>query len=363
MLEFLRTKNSEYMNWAKLSSSARFNLARSGMLHLPLRDLPVRLEDLEITGPGGYGYEALKQALAAKYNVSSDSVVTAMGTSMANHLAMAAILEPGDEVLIEYPVYEPLIAVARYLGANVKHFERKFENGFQIELEEIEQKVSSRTKLIVLTNLHNPSSALTHQGTLKHLGSLARKVSANVLVDEVYLDSVFDPLRPSAIHIGEEFIVTSSLTKVYGLSGLRCGWILAEPELAKKMWLLDDLFAASPVHIAHQLSVIALTYLNQIRQRTLSLLAFNRRVLDAFFDSRKDLEVVRTAYGTTSFPRWKEGSTDRLCTLLREKYETSVVPGKFFGAENHFRIGLAIETEILTEGLNRLGLALDELTP
>ncbi len=363
MPETSRVKNSEYMHWAKLNSSAPFNLARSGMLHFRLQDLPVRLEDLEITGPGGYGYEPLKQALAAKHNVSGDHVVTAMGTSMANHLVMAAILNPGDEVLIEYPVYEPILAVARYLGAKVKHFERKFENGFQIEPEEVEQKITSRTKLIVFTNLHNPSSALTHQGTLKRLGSLARGIAAKILVDEVYLDSVFDPLRPSAIHMGEEFIVTSSLTKVYGLSGLRCGWILAEPELARKMWLLDDLFAASPVHIAHQLNVIALNHLDEIRQRTQSLLAFNRPVLDAFFNSRKDLEVARTAYGTTSFPRWIGGSTDWLCTLLLQKYETSVVPGKFFGAENHFRLGLAIETEILREGLNRLGLALDELAP
>jgi aspartate/methionine/tyrosine aminotransferase len=363
MTKILHTKSSEYLYWAKLSSSASFNLAGSGMLHFPLKELPIRLEDLEITGPGGYGFEPLKQALATRQKVSPDNVVTAAGASMANHLAMAAILEPGDEVLIEHPVYEPLLAVAQYLGARVKSLQRTFENGFQIDLQIIKRELSSKTKLIVLSNLHNPSSVLTSNETLKRLQELVAETGGHVLVDEVYLDATFEQPQSTSFHLGPEFIVTNSLTKVYGLSGLRCGWILANPKLAKKMWLLDDLFAGSPVHIAQQLSVIALTHLDQIKHRSQFLLNKNRPILDQFLDSRNDLDTVRTKCGTTSFPRWKGGDAEKLCTLLRHKYETSVVPGKFFGMANHFRIGICCETEILREGLQRLGFALDELNP
>lgn len=348
------------MNWAKLSSSATFNLARSGMLNFPLSDLPVRLEDLEITGPVSYGYPPLKQAIAARYDANAENVVLAAGTSMANHLAMAAILEPGDEVLLETPAYEPLFAVSHYLNAKVVRFNRKLENDFQLDLAELERAVSSRTKLIVLTNLHNPSSALTDRASLLRLRMIARSTNARVLVDEVYLDAVFDQHRLSAFHLGPEFIVTSSLTKVYGLSGLRCGWILAEEPLAQKMRLLDDLFSASPVHIAEKLSMIALKHLDEAKQRTEQLLAMNRPFLNIFFDSRKDLIPVRTKYGTTSFPKWKGGNTGKLVALLRHKYETSVVPGKFFGFDDHFRIGLCCETDVFREGLNRLNKALND---
>lgn len=348
------------MNWAKLSSSARFNLARSGMLNFPLSDLPVHLEDLEITGTASYGYPPLKENIATRYDTNAENVVLAAGTSMANHLAMAAILEPGDEVLMETPVYEPLLAVARYLNAKVVHFSRKPENDFQLDLLELEKAVNSRTKLIVLTNLHNPSSAFTDRASLLRLRALAHSANTRVLVDEVYLDGVFDQQRLSAFLLGPEFIVTSSLTKVYGLSGLRCGWIVAEESLAHKMWLLDDLFGASPVHIAEQLSVIALKNLDEAKKRTEQLLAMNRPFLNIFFDSRKDLIPVRTKYGTTSFPKWKGGNTGKLIALLRHKYETSVVPGKFFGLDDHFRIGLCCETDEFREGLNRLGKALDE---
>src|SRR5206468_7767327 len=106
-------------------------------------------------------------------------------------------------------------------------------------------QISNATRLIVLTNLHNPSSVLVDEETLEKIGSLARKVGARVLVDEVYLEAFFEHAPPPAISFGPEFVVTSSLTKGYGLSGLRCGWILTEPALATKIRQLDDIFAAS----------------------------------------------------------------------------------------------------------------------
>ena len=285
--------------------------------------------------------------------------MAAIGTSQANHLAMAVLVGRGDEVLLEQPAYDPLLALLRYLGAEVKRFPRRLEDGFRIDPREIERAVTRQTRLIVITNLHNPSSALTEEETLVQIREIARSVGARVLVDEVYLETLFDGAT-SAFHLGDEFIATASLTKAYGLSGLRCGWILAEAELAAKMRRLNDLFCVIPAHSAERLSVIALNNLDRIRERARTLLETNRRLLERFFESREDLEVFRSPFGTTAFPLLKRGEVDNLCGLLREKYETTVVPGRFFEMPRHFRIGIGCETGMLAAGLDRLGAALDE---
>lgn len=351
---------SAYMNWAKTKSSAKFNLATSGMPNLSIRDLRVSLDDLEITD-GGYGYEPLISRIGARYRVANESIVTAAGTTFANHLAMAALVKPGDEVLFESPAYEPMLAAVQYLGADVKRFTRRFEDGFQILPEEVERQITSNTRLIVLTNLHNPSGALIDDATLKRIGEIARGVGARVLVDEVYIETLFEESPRTAFHLGNEFVVTSSLTKAFGLSGLRCGWIFAEPELAQKMWLLNDLFAATPVHAGERLSVVALDQLSELAERAKILLDHNRRLLNEFLDTREELETIRPEFGTVMFPRVRNGNADELCRLLREKYETSVVPGSFFELPAHFRVGITVSSDVLEQGLARLGQALDEI--
>jgi hypothetical protein len=213
----------------------------------------------------------------------------------------------------------------------------------------------------VLTNLHNPSSAPTSDETLRQVGVVARACGARVLVDEVYLDAQFGRTPRSAFHLGEEFVTTNSLTKVYGLSGLRCGWALAAPELAQKMWRLNDLFGVIPAHAAERLSCIALANLDRISRRARRLLETNGALLNSFLESRDDLDSLKHQSGTVSFPRLKQGDVNGLCALLREKYETSVVPGSFFEMPHHFRIGIGCDTAMLTGGLERLGAALDEV--
>jgi aspartate/methionine/tyrosine aminotransferase len=358
----MMSKSSQYMEWAKTRSQAKYNLALSGVIGYPLAQLPVTISDLEINGANSYGYQLLLDALATKFNVESACVVHAAGTSMANHLAMATVLEHGDEVLVEHPAYDPLLEVPRYLGAKIKRFQRRFEESFRLDVEEIERNLSSQTRLIILSNFHNPSGVLTDNETLKAVGELARSVGAFVLVDEVYLELMFEKAPTSSIHLGKEFIVTSSLTKAYGLSGLRCGWILADAELAKRMRRLNDIFGAVSPFPSDYLSVVALENLSKISTQAKTILEPNRILLNEFLDSRKDLQVVRSEFATTSFPRLLNGTVENLCTTLREKYETSVVPGKYFEMPEHFRIGICCETDMLKIGLERLSAALDEMT-
>lgn len=358
-----RVKSSSYLEWAKLRPATRYDLATSGMKGYPLAELPVSIADLEINGADTYGYRPLVERLAQRYGVDPECVVSANGTSMANHLTMATILESGDEVLIEQPTYGLLLDVANYLGARVVRFNRPAENSFQPDLDELQAKLTSKTRLIVLTNLHNPTGALIPEETLRRVGDMAAAVGARVLVDEVYLDLVpaeefNSPFRTSARY-GPQFVVTNSLTKAYGLSGIRCGWILAEPELATRIRRLDDIMSGSPVFPAELLGVIALDNLEKLRARAETLLAPNRAALDVFLDGREDLEVFRPQWGTIVFPRLKSGSVDEFCVLLRERFETTVVPGRFFEMPDRCRIGIGGDVAMTAAALKQLGLALD----
>jgi aspartate/methionine/tyrosine aminotransferase len=346
------------MHWAKTQSVARFNLATSGVAPFSLRELPFNLEELEINGDDSYGYAPLQKTIAVRHGVDSDCVVESAGTSMANHLAMAAIIEPGDEVLIEHPAYGPILDIVRYLEAKVKRFRRVEENGWAIDPAEVRRCVTPKTRLIVITNLHNPTSVLTPESVLCEIGETARSIGALVLVDEVYLDAVYENTPPTSFHLGPEFVVTSSLTKIYGVSGLRCGWILAQPELAWKMRRLNDLYSATPVHLGELLSVAAFQHLDFLREKARRIVDADRKLLCDLLKQQSSLSAVSTPWGTTSFPRLVNGKTDAFLERLRTEFDTSAVPGRFFEMPDHFRIGMGVNTEMFAEGLNRIGSAL-----
>jgi aspartate/methionine/tyrosine aminotransferase len=224
-----------------------------------------------------------------------------------------------------------------------------------VDPDEIARLMTPATKLIILTNLHNPSGALMDDDTLGRIGAIAARQGASVLVDEVYLDCVWEARPRSAFHLGPNILVTSSLTKVYGLSGLRCGWIFAPADVAARLWRLVDLFDNIPSHPAELLSVMAFRKLEEIRDRSKRLIEMNRAIYGEFA-ARRGFELPR--YGTVAFPRVMEGSANALCERLREQYETTVVPGEFFGMPSHVRISLVTSPEILREGLARFEEAL-----
>jgi aspartate/methionine/tyrosine aminotransferase len=350
---------SRYMAWAKSSSTAPFNLAVSGVLDYPLAELPVKIEDLEIGGTGPYGYKPLMERLAARVGVPEECLVYTLGTSMANFLALSALVHQGDEVLVERPTYDPLLTILDHLGANVSRFERRADHSFRLGLGELERRITANTRLIVLCNLHNPSSALTDEDTMRQVGAMAVKVGARVLVDEVYLESLFDRSWRSAFHLGSNFVVTSSLTKAYGLSGIRCGWILADPELVLRMWQIVDFTYGSPVHPAECMAIVALDHLDRIRNRARILLDSNRALVNDFLRQHPAVICEPSQFGTTLFPRLRRGNAEKFVRLLREEFETSVVPGDFFEQPQHFRVGISGATETVRGGLERMGRALE----
>lgn len=355
-----RTMRSAYMEWVKTSTDVAFNLANSGVKNYPLSSLPVDFGALTFSGPGAYGYAPLITAIAAKCGVDEDCVATAQGTSMANHLAMAAVIEPGDDVLVERPAYPLLAETAEYLGANVNYFERPADAKFAIDLDLLRRAITPKTGLIAITNLHNPSCAFADEATLQQVAEIAQSSRARVLVDEVYLDLLFENAPQTAFKLGTEFVVTNSLTKVYGLSGLRCGWIIAEPELIRKIYRLNDLYAVNNPYLTDEVSCIAFAHLDDIAQWARNLLDRNRALANEFLVATPELDCEQLEVGTVLFPRI-DYPVQEFCRLLRERYQTVVTPGHFFGAPERIRIGIGGETSLLAEGLARVHDALDEM--
>ena len=355
-----RAIQSDYMHWAKFKPPVRFQLTSSEVPHFRMDQLDFGIADLDMDGASHPRYAPLREVIARRYGIATDRIVAADGTSMANFLAMAALIEPGDEVLVEHPTYEPLLGTASFLGGQISRFERKPEDAFRLDIGEVERAMTPGTRLIILTNLHNPSGALIEEDALCEIGSLAAQQNARILIDEVYLDAAVPPRR-SAAHLGPQFVCTNSLTKVYGLSGLRCGWIIAEAELAERMWRLNDLLGVNQAHQAERLACIAFEHLNEILDGNRETLAANRAIWNDFASGRDDLECVPAEHGITVFPRWRGGDTVPLDAHLRQHYDTAVVPGRWFEMDDFFRVGLGCPSETLAEGLNRLGLALDDL--
>jgi aspartate/methionine/tyrosine aminotransferase len=349
-----------YMAWSKTRPVPAYDLAGSNLLHCEAGDLPAALHTVELTGPNAEGHAALIDAIARRYGTTPDRVATAPGAAGANFLAFAALVRPGDDVLFEHPGYDPIPGALRLLGANVRSFERSFEEGYALDPERIANAWTPRTRLIVLTSPHNPSGALASEDTLRAVGSVAERSGARVLVDEVYLDAVFVDRPPPAANLSDTFISTNSLTKAYGLSGLRSGWILASPEVAAAARRARDVVDGVAPFITDELAVGAFRDLDRLAARARAILEPNAESLARFIKRRPELSWVRPRGGNIAFPRLDGCSDTRpLAERLLREYGTAVVPGVFFGEPAHLRIAFGCAPETLQAGLAALGRALD----
>lgn len=359
-MTFPRAMGSPYIEWAKLHASARWNLATSGLPAPGVDDLGGWPEPAALTAPNGYGYAPLLERVAAHHRVDSGQVVTATGCSMANFLALAALIAPGDEVLIERPTYDPLLLAAAHLGARIVRFDRRADQAFALDPDVVAAALTTRTRVVVLANLHNPSSQFTPAQVLARVGEAASRVGARVLVDEVYLDTVFDDPPGSCVHLGPAFVATGSLTKTYGLSALRCGWILADAEFCRRVWRMNDLYGNVQPPTMDAMGAAAFDRLPALRNRSRALLEANRRLFTAWSGSRADLSVTLPPWGTTVCVKPLRIDAERLCGILRTVHQVSVVPGRFFEQPDYLRVSLCTEPVTLQEGLDRLSRALDD---
>jgi aspartate/methionine/tyrosine aminotransferase len=351
--------HAPYMEWAKTRPAVRFDLATSNVLGCSIDELPGARDTVSLAGTNENGYAPLVEAIAARYGTAAGAVTTAAGASGANFQVCAALLEPGDDVLVERPGYDPLLGAPRLLGANVVRFDRTFEAGYVLDPDRVRRALTPRTRLIVLTSPHNPSGAVAGRPALEAIGRMAESAGVHVLVDEVYLDATDPDAAPAAL-LGPAFISTSSLTKSYGLAGLRCGWALSSPEVAERIRRARDVIDGTGSIVAERLGVLAFAHLDRLRHRASTLLATNGQMMQTFLRGRPDVEWLDPGGGTVVFPRIP-GVTDtgRFAAQLLARYDTAVVPGRFFDAPDHVRLGFGGPTEALAGGLAALGAALD----
>jgi aspartate/methionine/tyrosine aminotransferase len=352
---------SEHLEWARSHGNIKYSLALSGVPPVDVNLLSPSVDDFTMVADNEYGWPPLLERIAQRYGVTPANVVLAHGTSMANHLACAALVEAGDHVVIERPVYDPLVAVPRYLGCEVGFFERREEDGYALDVARVEAAVTQKTRLVVLSNLHNPTGATMSRADLEALAQLADRRSFHVLVDEVYLEWIYglgkDPEIRSAINLSPRFVTTRSLTKVFGLAALRVGWILADAELATRIRRLNGLFASSMSHPAERLAARTFEHAKTLLERQRKRVARNRSVVTKFIESHSMLSWLPPGAGTVGFVRLEGGKVDELVERLLAK-DSLVTPGRFFGMSDHFRIGFGMEADHLDEGLKRLASTL-----
>ena len=219
--------------------------------------------------------------------------------------------------------------------------------------------MTPRTKVIVITSPHNPSSVVADTGALRRIGELASSRGAYVLVDEVYLEAT-SPTTPTAASLGDVFIVTSSLTKSYGLAALRCGWILSSERMAARLRRARDVVDGTGSIVAERLSLVAFNNLDRLMERTRTLLDINLGLVSEFLRRRPELQSPQPAGGTVIFPRLLTvPDTTRFAERLLAERRTAIVPGAFFQAPAHFRLGFSGSTDGLRGGLAALDAALD----
>lgn len=309
-----------------------------------------------------YGDCRAIDALSQRFGVPADEISITCGSSEANALLYRILLEPGDEVLAETPGYEVFHKLPALSGARYVPLPRRPELGFQIDLAEYQRLLSPKTRLVVLTDLHNPSMAKIPATDLRKMIELAAEVGAYVLVDEVYLDHLLPGSHDATCyHYGSgtfrNVIVTSSLTKVYGLGVMRFGWCFAPPELTARMIDLIDLTTVAMPVIAQNLGTRALLNLDRLRPRARQRHERGRPILERWIASQVGrIQWQGADGGITAFVKVRDCSDSaRLCENLVRRHGVVVTPGEAFQVPGWLRVNFAGEPAWLELALNALG--------
>lgn len=353
---------SEYIRWAKSRERFRYNLGRSSIRPCPPEEFDPAEFALDVNGANAHGWLPLREAIARRYEVTPDRVVLASGTSMANHLVHASLLAPGDEVLVETPCYEPLRALAAYFRCDTRELRRSRNSGWRIDLDAIERSITPRTRLVVISDLHNPTGVRASEEELDALVVLAERHGLHVLVDEVYLEFLPPTGYRIAARRSDRLISTCSLTKAYGLDGLRAGWIVATPELSRRIRDINDLYGIILPYPAEQLALRAVGRLDRLRASVAALVSANRARFETFLQEHPQLDWIPPAAGPIGFVRLQGPVTvEAVVRLLERDYDATLPAGSHFGAPDHFRVGFGMEAADLEAGLERLDDALARL--
>ncbi|MBA3885578.1 MAG: aminotransferase class I/II-fold pyridoxal phosphate-dependent enzyme [Acidobacteria bacterium] len=349
-----------------------FDMSESGVRPLTLRELVGMGFDLDafLDEPLGYsqsnGTIELREQLTALYPAATiDQIEVTNGTSEANYLIALSQLRPGDEIAMEVPNYMQMPGVARSLGATVRTFRLRQDTSWEPDWDEFERAVTSRTKLLYLSNPNNPTGAVLSDGAMARIVERCEHTGTWLLADEVYLGAEINrPRTRSFWGLGERVVVTSGLSKAYGIPGVRIGWMVGPERLLHECWTQHDYLTIGPNKMSDRIARVAVRLENRERcyERTREILRHNLPIVRewvAGFEGRLSwLEPEAGAIGLMKYPA-KAPSLD-VAERIRVNQSTLIVPGSHVGLEGYVRVWLGGREEFLREGLRRIGTELRE---
>jgi hypothetical protein len=350
-----------------------YDMSESGVRPLTLRELVGMGFDLEafLDQPLGYsqsnGTVELRERLAAIYpGATIDHLEVTNGTSEANYLVALSQLRPGDEVAMEVPNYMQMPGVARSLGAAVRTFRLRQDTGWEPDWEEFERAVTPKTRLLYLSNPNNPTGSVLSDEAMQRIVSRCERTGTWILADEVYLGAEIDrPRTRSFWGASERVVVTSGLSKAYGIPGVRIGWIAGPAPLVADCWTQHDYITIGPNRMSDRLARVAVETVNREHcyARTRTILRHNLPIVRewvAGFGGRLTWrEPQAGAIGLMKYDA--DAPSLDVAERIRVKQSTLVVPGVHVGLEGCLRIWLGGAEPFLREGLRRIGLELRPL--
>lgn len=351
-----------YMRWAKahLQTEDQHNLGNSGIRELlGPDDLGWQDPALPMFGHNEDGWPPLLQAVATRFGVDRSQVLAAEGTSLANFLALAAWVRPGDAVLLEEPYYEPLGSVLASLDARIRRVPVDGPAGHEPLLAALRGARGTRWRAVVITHPHNPTGGLVPEDLLDEIDRTCAREGALLFVDEAYREVLFEDPPGCAARGRAATVSTGSLTKAFGLSALRIGWAIGPRSLIDHSLAIHD-----NLGVVHPLVTEALgarlmadpLRMQGFRERLRKRIHENRRVLDGFLAGHlRRFEGVPPAHGILAFPRWR-GDGTRIAdaeTLCARALDAGIVlvPGRFFQRPDHVRLGVGGPPEAVSRAV------------
>ncbi len=365
--------------FARYEFTAPYNIAESCAAPLTVGELmqlhdEASLDDLKafrLSYTESHGALALRREIAGLYDdTSPEQVFVTVGGQEALFLAFSSLVGPGDNIVVEFPAYQEMYSVAEAAGAEVRPWrlqlagDGKGGRRFLPDIDELPHLVASRTKLVVVNHPHNPTGFVPNRAFMERVVAAARAVGAQVLSDEVYrgLEHVATDLPPGRA-FGDDVIVVGSMSKAYGLPGLRIGWLVADAEVLERVALRRDYTTICANILAEEMAAVALRARRAILARNRGIAARNLRLVREFMARHQDaIEWIEPQGGVVAFPRLLAsglGSED-FCRELVEKKGVLLVPGSCFEVEGHFRLGFGYDTDKLEAGLERFDAFLAE---
>jgi aspartate/methionine/tyrosine aminotransferase len=350
-----------------------YDMSESGVRPLTLGELVGMGFDLDafLDQPLGYsqsnGTIALRERLAAVYpGAGIEQIEVTNGTSEANYLIALSQLRPGDDVAMEVPNYMQMPGVARSLGATVRTFRLRQDTGWEPDWEEFDRAVTPTTRLLYLSNPNNPTGAVLSDQAMARIAERCELTGTWLLADEVYLGAEIDRHRTTSFWgLSDRVVVTSGLSKAYGIPGVRVGWMVGPKALVDGCWSQHDYLTIGPNKMSDRIAQVAVDAANRERcyARTREILRHNlpiAREWIAGFGGR--LTWREPQAGAIALVRYDADvpSLD-IAERIRTRQSTLIVPGTHVGLEGHLRIWLGGREVFLREGLRRIGAELNPL--